>query len=542
MKQKIDIIKDISLLYELSLAVGKSLHLEENCDIFLKKLISRKGLSFASVWLRGNVLQENPDHAFLVYAHPDFKATTRQIARDHALFSRIAEKPYFSVRSTDPDFQEYVLEDIVQEGSIAVFKLGDIGFLKLYASTRDEMFTQVERNQLYHVVEKFTVSLEGCISYNQYKVELREKTLFSATIRSIMHSALDGMILTDQEGVITDWNPQAEIIFGWKKQEIIGKKLAETIIPLQYRDAHAAGMKRFSSTGKGHILNQRIEITGLHRKGHEFPIELSIVPIKSQNGYIFSGFVRDITLQKLQEEKRETLLKKLEAVNRELNDFAYIVSHDLKAPLRAISSLAAWLNEDYKDAIDEMGQEQLSLLINRVDRMNNLINGILNYSRIGRMNTETENVDLNNLIRDSLLLLSVPEHIQVAVQPDLPVIQTNPVSIQQVFQNLISNAIKYHDKPSGTIEIGYREVEKKHLFWVKDDGQGIDEKYFDKIFKMFQTLKPKDQVEATGIGLSIVKKVLSIYNGEIWVESTPGEGSTFFFTLPRETDMKALDS
>jgi light-regulated signal transduction histidine kinase (bacteriophytochrome) len=238
------------------------------------------------------------------------------------------------------------------------------------------------------------------------------------------------------------------------------------------------------------------------------------------------------TLEALNEELGKTV-EKLTTSNRELKDFAYVVAHDLKTPLRGISTLAKWLRSDYRDNFDEEGQEQIDLLTARVARMHNLIEGILQYSRIGLIEADRAQTDLNQLVKDVIEIVSAPENIKINIENQLPVIECDQTHITQVFQNLISNAIKYIDKPEGWITIGCVEQDGFWKFSIADNGRGIEEKYFEKIFKIFETLSPSDEFESTGIGLTIIKKVTEMYGGKTWVESEVGKGSTFFFTLPK---------
>lgn len=245
--------------------------------------------------------------------------------------------------------------------------------------------------------------------------------------------------------------------------------------------------------------------------------------------------------QEAAEEKIKTLhadLKRhatqIEQANRELTDFAYVVSHDLKAPLRGIGSLAAWLHKDYADKIDADGREQLELMLGRVKRMNGLIDGILAYSRAGRAREGEMDVDLGRLVPNAIDLLAPPAHIRTEVITPLPSVKMEPTKAQQLFQNLLSNAIKYMDKPQGHVRVSC--VAEDQHFWrfsVADNGPGIEEKYFERIFQLFQTLAPRDSVEGTGVGLALVKKIVELEGGRIWVESTPGTGTTFHFTLPK---------
>ncbi|GAK52195.1 multi-sensor signal transduction histidine kinase [Candidatus Moduliflexus flocculans] len=232
----------------------------------------------------------------------------------------------------------------------------------------------------------------------------------------------------------------------------------------------------------------------------------------------------------------------LELANKELSSFAYVASHDLKAPLRAISRLAQWLAADYTDAVDEQGQEMIALLVGRVHRMENLIEGILEYSRIGRIEAERTPVNLNEVLCEALDNLSPPDHIQIVVAHEFPTLVLNQIRITQVFQNLIGNAIKFLDKPKGEIIVDCVSDEQFWRFSVRDNGPGIAEEYHQRIFEIFQTLQARDVYESTGIGLSLVKKIIEWYGGNVWLESTSGEGSTFWFSLPRSLEASVSQS
>ncbi len=233
-------------------------------------------------------------------------------------------------------------------------------------------------------------------------------------------------------------------------------------------------------------------------------------------------------------ERLADMVQSLRRSNQELQDFAYVAAHDLKAPLRGIGTLADWIASDYADKFDEPGRQQLALLKRRVTRLADLINGILHYSEIGRVTHPREIVDLGKLVPEMITLLDPPPHIQVVVRGELPAVVSEKVRLGQIFHNLIGNAIKYMDKPQGRIEIACTDQGSVWQFGVTDNGLGIEERHFEKIFQMFQTLAPRDQCESTGIGLTIVKKIVELFGGRIWVESKPGVGSTFFFTLPKQ--------
>ena len=228
------------------------------------------------------------------------------------------------------------------------------------------------------------------------------------------------------------------------------------------------------------------------------------------------------------EKQRNKLLVDLEQSNLELQEYAHIVSHDLKSPLRNISTVANWMREDYKDVLGEEGINNLDLIDTTLEKMENLISGILNYSTITN-DLERTDVDLNETLIDVINSVYVPNNVSVSIKSKFPIVQANKIRMQQVFQNLIGNAALYIDKEEGLIEVDYKEDPNYYTFSVKDNGMGIDKKYVDKIFQIFQSLTPRK--DSTGIGLSLVKKIVSFYGGEIWVDSELGKGSTFYFTI-----------
>ena len=235
-------------------------------------------------------------------------------------------------------------------------------------------------------------------------------------------------------------------------------------------------------------------------------------------------------------ENLEELVKErtaqLKFSNEELKDFAQIVSHDLKAPLRAISQLSHWISEDYSDKIDSEGKEHLAMLVSRAKRMDDLIEGILQYSKASKAKEKESIINLNELVQDVIISLAPPKNITITIENKLPKILGDATRFSQLFQNLINNAIKFIDKPIGIINIGCEIENELWKFHVSDNGPGIEEKYYDRIFQIFQRLESRDNQEGTGVGLSLVKKILQIYGGKIWIKSTVGEGTTFYFTLP----------
>jgi signal transduction histidine kinase len=216
---------------------------------------------------------------------------------------------------------------------------------------------------------------------------------------------------------------------------------------------------------------------------------------------------------------------------KELESFAYIVSHDLKSPLRGISKISEWLLMDYADKLDATGKEHLQMMKSRVQRLDELIDGILTYTRLGREKEPKELIDMNLLIKDVKGILMPPSFVTINLQEKIPAINYPPAKMIQIFTNLISNAIKHSDKKQCAIDILFNENVNEYQFIIKDNGPGIEKQYHEKVFEIFQTLKPKDEKESTGIGLSIVKKIVESEGGKIRIESEPDEGAAFIFTV-----------
>ncbi|AXG68813.1 phytochrome-like protein cph1 [Kordia sp. SMS9] len=243
------------------------------------------------------------------------------------------------------------------------------------------------------------------------------------------------------------------------------------------------------------------------------------------------GIHLDITELKNLEKQKEEILKQLEKSNKELYEYAHIVSHDLKSPLRSIDALISWIKSDNEGKLDMETLQNFGMIESTLETMERLISDILEYSSAGSETNKSEAVNLNKTMEDLDRLLFVPEHISVNVLKKMPTLKGDPTKFQQLFQNLMSNAIKFCDKDNGIVEVDFVEEPSFFQFSVRDNGIGIEKKFHDRIFKIFHSLnKSKD---STGIGLSIVKKIVDLYEGNIWLESEPGEGTTFFFTIKK---------
>ena len=344
--------------------------------------------------------------------------------------------------------------------------------------------------------------------------------------------------------IISDWNKSAENIYGYSRQEMLEKSPIGSIIGDNQREEFTE--KWMSMLDSKQPKDFRLE--NRTKSGDLIICDWYNTVLLDINNDIVgvASMIMDVTdrvkseedimqMNKTLEDRVEERTSRLSIVNKELKDFAYIVSHDLKAPLRGINQLVQWIKADYSGAIDQDGIEMMDLLTDRVKRMNTLIDGVLQYSRIGRMNTDSEEIDLNVLVAETIDLLSFEDKVIVEIAEKLPVVEGDRVMYGQLFQNLISNAVKYNDKDEKRVDIAFEDGADFYLFRIQDNGPGIAEKFHERIFGIFQTVHNRENVDSTGIGLTIVKKIVDLYGGKIWVDSEEGQGASFNFTIKKIT-------
>ncbi len=354
--------------------------------------------------------------------------------------------------------------------------------------------------------------------------------------RRIVDAAYDAFVAMDQNGVITGWSRRAEETFGWPREEAVGRPLAETIIPKQYRDAHRRGLKHFLATGEGPVLNRVVGITAVRRDGTEFPVELTISPLKVGGKYVFTAFVRDITQRKQAEDRLKRYAEDLEAANRELDAFAYSVSHDLRAPLRSIDGFSQALLEDYAGRLDDAGRQYLQRVRAGSQQMALLIDDLLKLSRVTRAEMRREPVDLSRLAQDIAadLRRSDPQRqVEFVIASGLET-SGDPRLLRVALENLLGNAWKYTAKhPRARIEFGITGggQDVTPAYYVRDDGAGFDMAYAGKLFGAFQRLHTPGDFEGTGIGLATVRRIVGRHGGRVWGEGAVERGATFYFTL-----------
>jgi PAS domain S-box-containing protein len=283
---------------------------------------------------------------------------------------------------------------------------------------------------------------------------------------------------------------------------------------------------------RGFTLEHRVR-----RSDGEFRhFKVRVEPVLENDGAVreWVGVHSDVTEQRLNESERERLIARLGRINAELDQFAYVASHDLKAPLRGISSLSRWLEQDLGPRLTGPDQEHLRLLRDRADQLEALIDGILQYSRAGRQRQRVEQVDAERLVGETVELLSPPPSARVEKKGPLPVLRTERVPFQQVVMNLVANALKYTRRPDPVVQLSAKDAGRFWEFEVTDNGPGIPPEHQQRIWQIFQTLEPKDCGAGAGIGLSVVKKIVEGKGGRAWVESVLGHGASFHFTWPKQ--------
>ncbi|WP_340154389.1 PAS domain S-box protein [uncultured Winogradskyella sp.] len=337
-----------------------------------------------------------------------------------------------------------------------------------------------------------------------------------------------GLVEVNTDDEILMINQSFSEMSGYTEEELLGKRGGE-IFPVE------GGSEIISIENekrqKGESNSYEIKVNT--KQGDIKYWLISGAPNYDINGNVVGsiGVHLDITELKALELQKEKLLLKLEKSNDELQEYAHIVSHDLKSPLRSIDALVSWLKEDNKGTLDETSLKNFELIEATLEKMEQLISDVLEYSSVGTDTNIKAEVDLNKMFSDLTTILYIPKHITVKALNQLPVITGDATKLQQLFQNLISNAVKFIDKEVGLVVIDFEDLKSHYKFSIKDNGIGIDKQFHDKIFKIFHALnKSKD---STGIGLSIVKKIVDLHEGQIWLESQPKVGTTFYFTLKK---------
>ncbi|WP_255637095.1 PAS domain-containing sensor histidine kinase [Hyalangium versicolor] len=368
------------------------------------------------------------------------------------------------------------------------------------------------------------------LAVEQADAERRNAEQVRAALDTFFDAVPAGMALFDEQLRYLRINRSLAEMNGLSVEGHIGHTPRELFPKL---DPHPEDLfRRVLDTGE----TVTFESTGTSRASDEVSTWLACTaPVRSPVGQKLGVVIviMDISQRKRAEAERDRLIAALERSNRELDQFAYVASHDLKAPLRGIANLAQWIGDDLKEIMTEETQGQMKLLTGRVHRMEALINGILAYSRAGRVQSQPENVDVGALLNETIELLSPASPAAIHVQGHMPHLVSERVPLQQVFLNLMNNALKHALRKDVLIQVRCSEVGETYEFAISDNGPGIAPEYHERIWGIFQTLRARDEVEGTGIGLSVVKKIVEARGGSVRLESAVGQGATFFFTWPK---------
>lgn len=380
------------------------------------------------------------------------------------------------------------------------------------------------------------------IERQQTELALRKS---HAQLRLIIDGSPNAMLMANSEGLITLVNTQTETLFGYDRAELLDQPV-EMLVPEPYRDAHPGHRTGFFRHPSTRQMGAGRDLFGRRKDGTEVPIEIGLNPITTDEGSFVLATVSDMTerkraleeIHRLNDELELRVIERttqLEAANKEMEAFSYSASHDLRAPLRHLAGYASLLQKNGASQLDENGRRYVNTIIEESSRMGDLIDHLVNFARLGRAALQKRTLDLQQLVNEVVANAAVPDGRLIRwTISDLPEVFADPALIRLVFENLISNAVKFTRKSEQPqIEIGCSSVARQVVLFVKDNGEGFDMRYIDKLFGVFQRLHRADEFEGTGIGLANVRRIISRHGGTTWGEGIVGKGATFFLTLPR---------
>jgi PAS domain S-box-containing protein len=371
--------------------------------------------------------------------------------------------------------------------------------------------------------------------------------LMEGKYRGLLEAAPDAMVVVNQSGEIVLVNVQAEKQFGYRRDELVGQKV-KSIIPEGFAERLVADATRSTVEALAQQIGMGIELSGRRKDGSEFPIEIMLSPLESAEGILVTAAIRNISARKKSEEDNAQLelrveerTKQLANANRvlersniELQQFAYVASHDLQSPLRSISGFVQLLKIEYENKLDEQAADWIRRTIQATEQMQNLIRGVLAYSRVDSRSRPFMPIPFLDVFNDVVALLepSIQDAGGQVTHGDLPVVIGDRSQFVQLMQNLIGNGLKYHGDKSPHVHVSAERKGNEWTFSVRDNGIGIDAKYYESVFEIFKRLHDQKEYPGTGIGLAVCRRVVNRHGGRIWVESEAGLGSAFHFTLP----------
>ncbi len=371
-------------------------------------------------------------------------------------------------------------------------------------------------------------------------VDISERRKLEQRFEMAIEAAPNAMFMVDDEGEILLLNKATEQMFGYRREELTGQNV-NVLLPESLKQRHPQLLASFITAPKKRAMGAGRDLLGVRKDGTELPLEIALNPITEDGKTLVMVAVIDISVRKEHERKIAKYTLELERSNKELDSFAYVASHDIKAPLRGIAKLGQWIYQDLECKLDRQTEKYFDLLFNRINRLENLLDDLLSYSRLRHNTNEAlEPVDVGELCAELFALCEAPQQFKLICEANLPRFSTLRTPFNIVLRNLIGNAIKHRASESGRITVSAQEKGDFYAFSVCDDGEPIAEKYHQSIFEIFQTLKPRDEVEGSGIGLTVVRKTLNQFHCQIELKSGETTGNCFTFTWPNEVKFKEL--